>query len=130
MAASKPSPPASLLELAAIDAQVAQLDAQRRELATQQAQLGLDQLALTTSSAGPAARPRRGSFQPSDGIQPVSEDGSTALVSVAFAQPRLELSQATKTAVIEHFESDRLMRWAGSVLQRDRPDCAAVASSR
>ncbi|MGO4298837.1 MMPL family transporter [Leifsonia sp. RAF41] len=41
----------------------------------------------------------------SDEIRVVSKDGSTALVNVAFTKPRLELSEDSKQAVIEHFES-------------------------
>ena len=36
----------------------------------------------------------------------MSEDGQAALVNVAFTQPRLELSDETKNAVIEHFEPE------------------------
>lgn len=39
-----------------------------------------------------------------DGIRVVSDDGSTAIVNVSFTEPRLELAQESKDAVIEHFE--------------------------
>lgn len=41
----------------------------------------------------------------SDKIRVVSEDGSTALVNVAYTEPRLELSEDSKQATVDHFES-------------------------
>lgn len=79
---------------AALDAQREQLDgaqatidAGRTELAAgeQQLQVGTELLALA------------------QGIRMVSEDGSTAQVNVAFTEPRMELDDASKEAVIEHF---------------------------
>jgi len=73
-----------------LDEQQATLDALRAELDQQaeQLELGSDLVALA------------------DEIHIVSEDGQAALVNVAFTQPRLELSDETKNAVIAHFESE------------------------
>ncbi len=89
---------------AQLDAQQAQLDAGTAQLADQQQQLDdgrteletqAEQLELGTELAGYA-----------DGIRLVSEDGSTALVSVSFTEPRLDLSEESKQSVIDHFESE------------------------
>lgn len=73
-----------------LDAQQAALDDSREELDDQaaQAELGAELLELA------------------DGIGQVSADGSTAIVHIAFTEPRLELAQESKDAVIEHFESE------------------------
>ncbi|RDV46836.1 RND transporter [Leifsonia sp. ku-ls] len=73
----------------ALDAQQQTIDQGRAQLAEKRTQLeqGADLLRL------------------SDGIRLVSEDGSTALVNVAFTKPRLELPEDAKQAVIHHFES-------------------------
>jgi len=74
-------------QLAALDAQQAQLDAGRTELDAQSEQLEIGaQLAAL-----------------SDGIQVVSDDGATAVVNVAFTETRLELSDAAKQSVVDHF---------------------------
>ena len=74
---------------ATIDDGLAQLAAQQKQLTTQQKQLdqGAELLKL------------------SNGIRMVSSDGSTALVNVAFTEPRLALSETSKQAAIDHFES-------------------------
>ncbi|WP_426625737.1 MMPL family transporter [Leifsonia sp. McL0607] len=72
-----------------IDDGLAQLAAQQKQLTTQQKQLdqGAELLKLSRD------------------IRMVSADGSTALVNVAFTKPRLALSETSKHAVIDHFES-------------------------
>jgi len=72
-----------------LDAQQQTIDANRATIAAKQKELeqGAELLKL------------------SDGIRVVSKDGGTALVNVAFTEPRLELSEDSKQAVIEHFES-------------------------
>jgi RND superfamily putative drug exporter len=72
-----------------LDAQQQTIDANRATIAAKQKELeqGAELLKL------------------SDGIRVVSKDGATALVNVAFTEPRLELSEDSKQAVIEHFES-------------------------
>ncbi|MFE4950097.1 MMPL family transporter [Leifsonia sp. NPDC056665] len=72
-----------------IDDGLAQLAAQQTKLTASQKQLdqGAELLKLST------------------GIRLVSSDGSTALVNVAFTKPRLELSEASKQAVIHHFQA-------------------------
>ncbi|MEB4616429.1 MMPL family transporter [Leucobacter sp. M11] len=95
---------------AELDAQQAQLDAQRAELDRQQERLtgGLAELETQaeTLAAGQAKLELGGELLAmSDGIRMVSEDGSTAIVNVAFTEPRLDLSQDAKDGVIEHFES-------------------------
>jgi RND superfamily putative drug exporter len=88
----------------AIDAQQAQLDGQRAMLDDQQKQLtdGLATLDEESTKAEQGAELL--SF--ADAIRVVSEDGSTAIVNVQFTEPRLELEQSSKDAVIEHFDAD------------------------
>lgn len=88
-------------QLDALDAQQAQLDQQRAALEQQQTQLtdGLTQIAAQETQLADGAELL--SF--ADAIRLVSDDGSTAIVNVSFDQPRLELSEASKEAVVEHF---------------------------
>lgn len=72
-----------------IDDGLAQLAAQQTKLTASQKQLDQGAELLTLSQ----------------GIRLVSSDGSTALVNVAFTKPRLELSEASKQAVIHHFQA-------------------------
>ena len=72
--------------------QQAQLDASRQELDRQADRLGLGAELLGFA----------------DEIRVVSEDGSTALVNVAFTEPRMELQEESKNAVIDHFESEQV----------------------
>ena len=89
---------------AQLDAQQAQLDAQRATLDAEQAKLdkgrdeveaNAEQLELGAELAGYA-----------DGIRVVSEDGSTAIANVSFTLPRLELPEASKQSVVDHFTSE------------------------
>ena len=91
-------------QLAALDAQQAQLDAQQAQITEQQAKLddSTEQIAAQTTKLENGAT----LMDLSKGISVVSEDGSTAIVNVAFTEPRLELDQSSKDAVIEHFESE------------------------
>jgi len=73
--------------LAGLDAQQAELDANRATLDAQDA--------LLEQGARVA--------ELSDGIRVVSDDGATAVVNVAFSEPRLELSDEAKESVIRHF---------------------------
>lgn len=87
-----------------------ELDAQQGALDTQRAAIADQQALLTTSSEELAAQSSSlevGSelLDLADGIRMVSEDESTALVSVAFTEPRLELAEDAKQGVIDHFES-------------------------
>ncbi|RKT33159.1 RND superfamily putative drug exporter [Microbacterium sp. AG1240] len=88
---------------AQIDAQQAQLDAQRAQLDAQQQQL-TDGLAAIDANE---AELQRGAelLSLADGIGVLSADGATALVNVSFTEPRLELSQESKDAVVDHFAS-------------------------
>ncbi|HZW41598.1 MAG TPA: MMPL family transporter [Agromyces sp.] len=88
-------------QLAALAAQQAQLDAQRTQLSEQRAQLDDSRDELEEQSE----QLERGAelLDLAEGIRVVSEDGTTALVNVAFTEPRLELSGVAKSAVIEHF---------------------------
>lgn len=90
--------------LAPLDAQQAELDAGRAQLEEQQATIDANRAELESGEAELA----RGEelIGLADGIGVVSEDGSTALVNVAFTEPRLELPEESKQAVIEHFESE------------------------
>lgn len=89
---------------AQIDAQQQQLDASKAQLDAQQQTItdGRSELATQTSKLELGAR----LLDLADGIRFVSEDGSTALVNVAFTEPRLELSEEAKQGVITHFESE------------------------
>ncbi|MRG58915.1 MMPL family transporter [Agromyces sp. CFH 90414] len=89
---------------AELDAQQAQLDAGAQQLADQQAQLDDGRAELETN----AVQLEQGAelLALSSDIRIVSEDGSTALVNVAFTEPRMELPESSKQAVIEHFESE------------------------
>ncbi len=93
-------------QLAALDAQQAQLDAGRAELNVQQATIGESRKELTTQSEKLEIGEEL--LDLSAGILVVSEDGSTALVNVAFTEPRLELSAEAKESVVEHFESEAI----------------------
>ena len=88
--------------LAALDQQQAQLDAGKAELDAREQQVR-DAVATLDSSE---AKLERGAelLSYADGIGVVSDDGSTAIVNVSFTEPRLELSQESKKAVVEHFE--------------------------
>jgi RND superfamily putative drug exporter len=86
-----------------LDAQQAQLDAQRAQLAAGQAQLDDSQTQLDAQTAKLEAGAKLADL--AKGIRTVSEDGSTAIVNVAFTVPRLDLSEDSKQAVITHFES-------------------------
>ncbi|GAA0432242.1 MMPL family transporter [Leifsonia naganoensis] len=88
----------------ALDAQQAQLDAGRAQLAEQQQKLTDGRTELTTQTAKLDQGAELLSL--AKDIRLVSSDGSAALVSVAFDKPRLELSEESKNAVIDHFEKD------------------------
>jgi len=94
---------------AQLDAGQAQLDAAGQQLpdeqlAAQQAQLDESRQKLEQQ----ADRLELGTelLDFAGGIRVVSEDGSTALVNVAFTEPRMELPEESKNAVIDHFESE------------------------
>jgi len=96
--AGKAQPGANQAQLAAaqaqLDAQKAQLDAQKAQLAAGRQQLDAQRAKLDAGSE---------LLKLSDGIRVVSSDGSAAVVHVAFSVPRLELPDASKKAVIDHF---------------------------
>ncbi|QNO37675.1 MMPL family transporter [Protaetiibacter sp. SSC-01] len=85
------APPAML---AGLDAQRAELDAQQATLDAGRAELEA-QATLLEQGARVA--------ELAEGIRVVSEDGATAVVNVAFTEPRLELSDEAKQSVIDHF---------------------------
>ncbi|WP_203137171.1 MMPL family transporter [Microbacterium sp. JZ31] len=87
--------------LAALEEQQAQLDAGRAELDASEQELA-DGLAELEEGE---AELERGAelLSYADEIRVVSEDQATAIVNVSFTEPRLELSQESKDAVIEHF---------------------------
>lgn len=91
-------------QLAQLDAQQAQLDAGLAELDAQQAQLKEGEATLAEQEA----QLERGAelLSYADGIRVVSEDGATALVSVSFTEPRLELPESSKQAVMDHFTAE------------------------
>ncbi|AAT90077.1 integral membrane protein [Leifsonia xyli subsp. xyli str. CTCB07] len=91
---------------ASLDAQQAQLDAGAAELAAQQKKLddGAAELASQRTELHRGAE----LMTLADGIRVVSADGSTALVNVAFTEPMLELPEAAKQGIMDHFESKRI----------------------
>ncbi len=80
---------------AAIDAQLSQLDAQRTQLQQQQTRLDEQRRSLELGAE---------LLDLSREIRTVSQDGTTAVVNVAFTKPRLELPETSKQAVIDYFE--------------------------
>ena len=90
--------------LEALAQQQAQLDAGRAQLDAQQAELttGLEEIEVRESELDRGAE----LVSYADGIRLVSEDGATALANVSFTEPRLELAQESKDAVIEHFTAE------------------------
>ncbi|SDG70304.1 MMPL family transporter [Microbacterium pygmaeum] len=91
-------------QLAALDAQQAQLEAGQAQLDAQQAQIDSSTGELETQSA--TLEQGAELLDLAKGIRLVSEDGSTALVNIGFTEPRLELSPASKKAVVEHFTAE------------------------
>lgn len=91
--------------LAPLDAQQAQLDAQRARLDASAATLA--------ASASELARGEK-LIGLAKGIRAVSKDGGTALISVGFAQSRLEVPAAVKAGVIRHFSGVDGVRFAAS----------------
>lgn len=90
--------------LAALDAQQQQIDQQRSALEQQQTQLteGLAQIDAQQTQLEDGSE----LLGFADAIRLVSQDGSTAIVNVSFDKPRLELTEASKEAVVEHFTAD------------------------
>ncbi|OZD31262.1 RND transporter [Rhodococcus sp. 06-1477-1B] len=90
--------------LAALDAQQQQIDQQRSALEQQQMQLteGLAQIDAQQTQLEDGSE----LLGFADAIRLVSQDGSTAIVNVSFDKPRLELTEASKEAVVEHFTAD------------------------
>jgi len=88
-------------QLSALEAQQQQIDQQRSALDQQQTQLsdGLAQIDAQQTQLDDGSE----LLGFADAIRLVAADGSTAIVNVSFSQPRLELSQASKDAVVEHF---------------------------
>ncbi len=87
--------------LAALDQQQAQIDAGKAELDAREQQV---REGLATLEASETELERGAELLSyADGIRVVSEDGSTAIVNVSFTEPRLELSQESKDAVVDHF---------------------------
>lgn len=88
-------------QLAALDAQQQQIDQQRSALEQQQTQLteGRAQIDAQQTQLDDGAE----LLGFADAIRLVSEDGSTAIVNVSFDKPRLELTEASKEGVVEHF---------------------------
>lgn len=89
-------------QLAALEAQQQQLDAGNAELDAQQEQLDAGIAELDENQEQLEKGAELASYAENIGV--VSDDGATALVNVSFSEPRLDLSQETKDAVVEHFE--------------------------
>lgn len=84
-----------------LDTQQEQLDAQRDEL--RQAQDDLDANAVELEENAERLATGAALLDLSRDVRLVSEDGSAAQVNIAFTEPRLELSDESKQAVVEHF---------------------------
>lgn len=82
---------------AQLDAQQARLDAGRAELEAQAAQLEQQAVALEQGAT---------LLGLAEGIRMVSEDGSAAIVTVAFTEPQLDVSSEAKEGVLEAFEAE------------------------
>ena len=93
-------------QLEALAAQQQQLDAGNAELDARQRQLDDGVAELDANQKKLEQGGKLASY--ADGIGVVSDDGATALVNVSFTEPRLDLSQETKDAVIEHFEGTEI----------------------
>ncbi|MFD5598796.1 MMPL family transporter [Leucobacter sp. NPDC058333] len=93
-------------QLEALAAQQQQLDAGNAELDARQQQLDDAVAELDANQRKLEQGAKLASY--ADGIGVVSDDGATALVNVSFTEPRLDLSQETKDAVIEHFEGTEI----------------------
>ena len=88
---------------AVLSQQQAQLDQQRAALDAQQTKLtdGLAQISAQETQLQQGAE----LLSYADAVRLVSQDGTTAIVNVSFSVPRLELPDASKQAVIDHFAS-------------------------
>ncbi|MGZ0712432.1 MMPL family transporter (plasmid) [Coraliomargarita sp. W4R53] len=100
---------ASDAQIAALDAQQAQLDAEQAQLNASRAEVATQELEIEASAkelAEGSEQLETGAslLELADGIHVVSEDGATALVSIAFDDSQLELAPSTKTSVIDYFE--------------------------
>ncbi|WP_053351616.1 MMPL family transporter [Leucobacter musarum] len=89
-------------QLAALEAQQQQLDAGNAELDAQQQQVDAGVAELDANQVKLDQGAKLASF--AENIRLVSNDDTTALVNISFTEPRLDLSQESKDAVIEHFE--------------------------
>ncbi len=86
-----------------LDAQQAQLDAQRAPLDEQQRLLTATSEELEAQSEQLETAAELLSL--AENIRTVSDDGSTARVTIGFAETRLELDQESRDAVIDLFEA-------------------------
>ncbi|MFG3340496.1 MMPL family transporter [Glycomyces sp. NPDC048151] len=95
---------------AGLDAAQAQLDLAREqlgdtpELAAQQAQLDAGRTELDLQAA--ALDHGTSLLQLADGITLVAEDGSAAVVNIAFTEPQMEVTPETKAAVTDLFDDN------------------------
>ncbi|WP_336659965.1 MMPL family transporter [Leucobacter sp. USHLN153] len=89
-------------QLAALEAQQQQLDAGNAELDAQQKKLDEGVAKLDANQEKLEKGAELASY--AENIRVVADDDATALVNVSFTEPRLDLSQETKDAVVEHFD--------------------------
>jgi len=90
-------------QLAILDAQQDQLDEQRDTVNQQQDELDAGRVELTTQLDQLELGEEL--LRTAEGIRMVSEDESAALVNIAFTQPRMELEDSSKEAVMDHFSA-------------------------
>lgn len=93
-------------QMAVLDAQQAALDAGRATLVEQQSVIDASRAEIESGTTQIDLGEQLLSF--AAGIRLVSEDGAVANVSVAFTEPRMDLSEEAKTSVIEHFTSEEI----------------------
>lgn len=89
---------------AQLDARRQQLDAGRQELADQQAELDDSREELTTNETTLELGDQL--LELADGIGVISDDGGTALLTVSFDVPLLELDADAKQAVIDEVQAN------------------------
>jgi len=84
-----------------LEAQAAIIEQQAAQVETQAAQL--DEQAAQLTAGAPQLAQGAELLSLADGIRYVSADGTTAMATVSFTTPRLELSDETKSATVDYF---------------------------
>lgn len=93
-------------QLAMLDMQQDQLDEQRGTVDQQQEELDAGRTELTTQLEELELGEEL--LRNADGIRMVAEDESAALGNIAFTQPRMELEESSKDAVMDYFTATEI----------------------